>query len=234
VIDVWHLRRVNWLRELPPDAAKRLQESSSVLEVEAGDVVFSPSRQPGHVYLLENGLIRMFRLSASGGEITLGFVREGEVFGELTIFSEEPRESFAQAVQSSHVWRIPRSVFIDVLHSSPSVLFEVSKQVGGRFKRIESRAEDLVFRDVRSRRASILIELARDFGVSQADGSVEIDFPLTQADLGLLVGATRQTVSMSFAELRQEGLVGRGGRRIVVRQPDALGQLAKAVPVAVS
>jgi CRP/FNR family transcriptional regulator, cyclic AMP receptor protein len=98
---------------------------------------------------------------------------------------------------------------------------EVTKQVGTRLKRIESRVENLIFRDVRSRVACILLELAETFG--RADSrSVTIDLPLSQEELATLVGATRQSVNATLRELRQEGFVARDRQRFVLTRPEAL------------
>ncbi len=221
VRDVWYLRRVHWLETLSSEEVERLRRSSSSREYERGEMVFEPTPHPHSVYLLERGLVRIYRLSESGAEATLGFVGPGEVFGELAAFFDEPRESFAQAARESTAWRIPREVFAAVIRSHPRAVLEVTKQVGTRLKRIESRVEDLVFRDVHARLARVLLDLARDFGRAESTG-VRIDLPLTQTDLAMLVGATRQTVNATLRRMTEEGLLGRDHRHFLIARPDAL------------
>ena len=93
--------------------------------------------------------------------------------------------------------------------------------MGNRFKRIESRVENLVFRNLRSRIAHILLELAEDFG-REDDGRIVIDLALSQQDLAALVGATRQSVNLCLRELREAGLVAYRSRRFVVSSQAAL------------
>jgi CRP-like cAMP-binding protein len=224
--DAWHLQGIDWLNELTPEERERLRAGSLRRQYEPGDIVFAPAPNPNSVYLLESGLVRIYRLSESGLETTLGFVRPGEVFGELTVFGDYPRESFATATERSSVWKISRQTFQPLVESRPGIGFSISKQVGQRLKRIESRVESLVFRDVHTRVMLILLELAESFGVAREDGGVELDLSLTQAELATLVGSTRQSVNASLSELAEQGLVRREGRRLILLKPDELSRLA--------
>jgi CRP-like cAMP-binding protein len=224
--DFWHLQDLDWLSELSFEERESLRDKSVQRSYAVGEIVFMPVPNPESVYLLEQGLVRIYRLSGSGLETTLGYVRAGEIFGELAVFGDYPRESFAQAVEPSKVWKIPRGSFQPFVACRPGLAFEVSKQIGERLKRIESRVESLVFRDVRSRVIMILLELAANFGQEREDGGCLLDVQITQAELATLVGSTRQSVNASLGELSQQGLIGREGRRLVIFKPEELRQEA--------
>jgi CRP/FNR family cyclic AMP-dependent transcriptional regulator len=227
--DVWHLQKLDWLHELSTEDREKLQRASAVEDYGPGEMVFSPEPSPQSIYLLEVGLVRIFRLSRAGAETTFGYVAPGEVFGELTGFGDFPRESFAQTVKKSRAWRIPRAAFQALLGREPGLVLAVTRQMGMRLKRIESRVEDLVFRDVRSRVAHILLELAEDFG-RREDGGTVIESPPTQSELATLVGSTRQTVNATLRELETLGLIARGPGRLHLCRPEDLRLLAASVP----
>lgn len=221
-MDYWHIHDCDLLAGLTPDEAREIRSASRCREYAPGETIFAPDPQPASVYLLERGLVRMYRLAESGSELVLGYIVRGEVFGELSAIGDRPRESFAEALHASFVWRIPRDVFQRVVGRRADLVIRVTCQIAERFKQIESRIENLVFRDVRARLASLLLELAGDFGERAADGSVRIELPLTQAELGKLIGATRQTVNQAIGELEAAGLVGRRRGALTLLKPDAL------------
>ncbi|MDJ0851674.1 MAG: Crp/Fnr family transcriptional regulator [Myxococcota bacterium] len=226
LVEVWHLHSVDWIRELADEDVEKLRAASAYRDYRAGETIFAPERDPHSVYLLERGLVRIYRLSSEGSETTFGYVAPGEVFGELAAFGDYPRESFAEAVRASRVWKIRATSFRQVMGARPEMAIEITRQVGARLKRIESRVENLVFRDVRSRLAHILLEVAAD--LSEKDGEalvLQVDF--TQADLATLVGATRQTINACMRELEDEGVVGRQGRRLSLLRPERLRTLAR-------
>lgn len=226
----WHIHDCDLLAGLTPEETRELRAESRCREYAPGETVFAPDPQPASIYLLERGLIRMYRLAESGAELVLGYVVRGEVFGELSVLGERPRESFADAVHPSLVWRIPREVFQRVVGRRADLVIRVTCQIAERFKQIESRVENLVFRDARSRLSSLLLELAEDFGRKEDDGALRIELPLTQAELGKLIGATRQTVNQSFRELEVAGLIGRRDGSVTLLKPEALRE--GALPIA--
>jgi len=226
VRDVWRPRAVDWMKELSAEELGSLQRASSCSDHERGGTVFAPDSHPLEVYHLERGLVRIYRLSDDGGETTFGYVAPGEVFGELPAFGGFPRESFATAVHPSRVWKIPTRLFQKILIERSSVAIEVTRQIGQRMKRIESRVERLVFRDVRARLAGILLELSEDFGARRGE-KIAIDIDLTQTELATLVGSTRQTVNAGLGELEAAGWIERQGRRLVVIDSGELSRIAR-------
>jgi CRP/FNR family transcriptional regulator, cyclic AMP receptor protein len=225
VSDHWHTPKVDWLALLSPSVAETIRRTSTRHTYGPREAVFSPTRNPEYVCLLEAGLVRISRVSPTGDEFTVGYVRPGEVFGEVSVLAGQPRESFAHAWMPSKVLRIPRRVFIRAVRESNPVLYELAKRVGERLLRLQSRAEDLVFHDTRTRLARLLLRLAHEFG-HPADGGLVIGLPLTQEELGKLVGATRQTVSLALGELAAAGLVKRHGRELFLAQTQKLRRLA--------
>lgn len=219
--DVWSLGKLDWLRSLPEPEAEGLRRASRREEFAAGGLVFSPERHPEAVCILERGLVRIFRISPEGAEVAFGYVHPGEVFGELAVFSDRPRESFAQAVRRSVVWTVPREQFASLVKSRPEILYRVAQQIEGRFKQIESRVEDLALRDAPTRLARVLLQLGEEFGEPHGSG-VAIELPLTQSELATLVGTSRQTVNAVLRGLAERGVLAREGRRLRILAPDRL------------
>ena len=112
------------------------------------------------------------------------------------------------AVEPSRVIRVDRRTFRDALSVCPQTVLSVAKQIEDRFKEIESRVEDLVFRSARSRLARVLGRLAREFG-TPVGGGRRIDLRATQAELATLAGTSRPTVSITLGEFEDEGLIAR-------------------------
>jgi CRP/FNR family cyclic AMP-dependent transcriptional regulator len=219
--DFWRQHGFDWMAGLPDGETERLLSRSTSREYARGEIVFEPGSTPQSVYLLEKGLVRIFRLSSQGAEVTLGYVRQGEVFGELELISDRERESFAQAISPSLVWRIPIPELRRLIDSIPRVALRIAEQMEKRFRRVESRVEGLALRDLRSRVCFMLLELAEDFGRPQ-DGEVLIDLPLSQLDLATLVGASRQSVNECLRDLREARRIATHQRRFALLDPVGL------------
>ncbi len=86
---------------------------------------------------------------------------------------------------------------------------------------VESRIQDILFKDVRTRLAHTVARLANKFGEEAPEGQ-RIGLRLTQTDLAQLIGSTRETTSTIFNEFRRDGLLGSDGHYIIVRDLEAL------------
>jgi CRP-like cAMP-binding protein len=219
--DYWHVRHVDWLGSLTPAESELLKRGSTPRSYTPGEGIFAPTPNPSVVHLLEQGLVRIYRRSETGAETTFGYVAPGEIFGELPLLGVPTRESFAEAVIRSIVRRVPRAVFARLLERRPARVFAVTKRIGERMRRIESRVEQLVFRDVKSRVARILLELAEDFGGPEGEG-ILIKVPLTQAELATLVGSVREGVHDALREFEQAGWIRQLGRQLLIVKGDEL------------
>ncbi len=226
MVELWHLRSVDWLKELSDDAVSNLTGGAELADYAPGAVIFMPRPQPDDVFVLVSGLVRIYRTSTRGEEVTFGYIHPGEAFGELAAFADGPRESFAAAVEPSRVMRVKRDDFVKAIGTKSSVVFSIARQIEGRFKQIESKVEDLVFKSVRSRVAHVLLQLTHEFG----DGAPAptIGLRLTHADIAMLIGASRPTVSIALGELEDDGVVGRSQGLFVLTDLQRLQAIAAA------
>ncbi len=220
------LETIGWLAGLGDGEMSTLQSLSTRHTFAAGETVFAPTPDPQSVYLLQRGRIRILRLSPRGDEVTLGYIMEGEVFGELPGFGDHPRESFAIAGEPSLIWKIPLELFRRLVTTRPEIAIEITQQMGERMKRVESRVENLVFGDVRSRLATVLLELVEDFAPREGDGVRELG--LSQRELATLIGSTRQSVNAAMSELRDEGMLRLRSGRAQILDAARLREVARS------
>jgi CRP/FNR family transcriptional regulator, cyclic AMP receptor protein len=80
---------------------------------------------------------------------------------------------------------------------------------------------DIVFLDVDSRIAKRLLDLAESHGQDTAEGRL-IALALSQAEIGQMVGATRESVNQCLRRFQSAGLIKVARQKIVVLKPDAL------------
>ena len=221
MIDLWHLTDIDWLARLSPESAEELRQSAEMQSFPTGSHIFGPDPSPSEVFILESGLIRIYRESPDAVEVTFGYIRPGEIFGESALFGNRPRESKAVAAQLSKVIVLSRDEFLKTMQNTPQMGYSVAMQIEGRFKNIETRVEDLVFRNAQNRLACILLQLAEQFG-RQEGGQTVLPMQLTHKELATLIGTSRPTVSLAINGLENAGLIGKQGRHISINSIDSL------------
>jgi len=206
----------------------RLRQAASILEIEKGGIIYLPGEPSEQVYIVAEGRVKVSRISESGKEFTLSYYDPGELFGEQTLLEGGPRLTMAVALVDSSLWVIPRETFLDLARSSSTFALRLGTIIGRRRHELENRMESLVFRDVPSRLALQLLELAERYGVEK-DGAIEIELKLSQLELANMIGATRETTSTALNELKRAGILETSHRKIVICKPLQLKVLGESL-----
>ncbi len=171
------------------------------------------------LHLLLGGRMKTLRFSEDGRVMILDLLDTGEVFGEMALVAQEGTEpTYAEALEDVEIETFPKFALDGVLRGRSALALGVARLMAARRKRLERRLENQVFQRVPVRLACLLLELADRFGEAVEDGTV-VDIPLSQQDLGNLIGASREIVSLTLSDFRRRGAVSMLGRRIVVHEP---------------
>ncbi len=202
------------------------------LRVGRGELISLQDGRGRGVHVLSDGRMKVLRFSDQGRVILLDLVEPGDVFGELSLLSEDlfaarkARSSYAEALEESTLYSIPCATFERLLHTHPRLALGIARLLGERCDKLERRLEAQVFYKVLTRLVNQLLELAERYGVEHEGGTL-LSIALSQQDLGNLIGASREIVSLSLSDLKKRGLVGSKGRRLVVHEDRLREELAK-------
>jgi len=219
----WCLKHCSLFERLDDQQLRRLESHSRSKTFPANGPIYLPAECAEHVFLVAKGLVKVSYLTAEGKESILTFIEPGELFGELAIFDDQPRDEMVRAMQVSTVLMIPTEEFRHLMRERSDVALGITKLVGLRRQRIERRLKHLLFLSNRDRLVHLLLELATQFGVITDEG-IRLRIRLSHQDLANLIGSTRETVTVLLGKLKAEGSVGGGRRRIVLTQPERLAR----------
>lgn len=222
---LWYLKRCPLFERLTSEQVERVERVSRVRRTPRGGIVFAPGEVSEAVYLVLEGRIKLYHITAEGKQAVLAFIDPSELFGELSVLDGAPREEFAEAIESSQVLGIPVPIFQSLMEDHPDVALGVTKLVGLRRRRVERRLKSLLFRSNRDRLVSLLLELAEKYGRRTPEG-VELGLRLSHQELASVIGSTRETVTVTLGDLQQEGALMIRRRRIILQQ---LERLARSV-----
>ncbi|MBI4083542.1 MAG: Crp/Fnr family transcriptional regulator [Candidatus Lambdaproteobacteria bacterium] len=189
--------------------------------------LFAPGERATHLYLLDEGEVRLSRSTADGRELTLDHLTRGAVFGETEVLLDTPRETLALARTDAQARLLDRGTLDALMAADARVGCWLSRLLSHRQAQLAARLETLLFKSANGRVAQVLVELAQEHGQPTREGTL-IDYPITHQEIGNLIATTRETVSYAFMELRQRGLISTRQRRTIVLDLAGLGAMALA------
>ncbi|WP_447974485.1 Crp/Fnr family transcriptional regulator [Nitrospira sp. Kam-Ns4a] len=223
---LWYLKHIRLFDGLTPEEMQEMERITRMQEVKKRQPLYLPGDPSSNVYLLKQGLVKIASTAPSGKEVTFELLEPGEIFGELEVLQDVPRETVAEAVDDTLICVIRREDFERYLAMHPNVTVKLTKLIGLRLRKIQSRVADLVFRDVPARLAHLLLELSRSEGVPEA-GGMRLRARLTHQEMANLIGCSRETVSTTLGHFRDQGLIRMDGRTITIRNETGLSELMR-------
>ncbi|GIH76504.1 Crp/Fnr family transcriptional regulator [Planobispora longispora] len=183
---------------------------------DSGDVVF----------LLIDAIVKITAMAENGSEILLAVRVSGDVVGDMAVLNEAPRSATVTTCGPSAVCVIKGPVFLDFLRRSPEAGLALNRLISDRLRWANQRRLDFAGYEADIRLARLILALAERHGRRAAQG-LDLGVPLTQAELGALIGAKEATVQKALRELADRKLIRRGRRGVLIVEPWELAKFAE-------
>jgi CRP/FNR family transcriptional regulator len=222
------IRLLSMVDVLEPLSEEELEEFSRRVpdtHVERGGIFYTPGDRSEALFMLKKGRVRLYKVTPDGWEFTLAVVEAGTMFGEMALTAQRLREAYAEAAEPSDICVLKREDLERLVRGNPDVGLRMIRVLSERLRVCETRLEDVGFRNVPGRLASLILQLTEDEGFMTPEGPW-IPTHYTHRHLATMIGASRESVTRAFTKLRREGAVELRRRRIYVKDVAALERAA--------
>ncbi len=189
-------------------------------------IIFSKGDPGDGLYVIAEGLVGIKTISKHGKEIFLNIMERGEVFGEIALLDGKERTAGAVAMESSELLFISRERFIPFVEQRPNLSRRLLEVLCERLRWVSDIVEDAMFRDVRGRLARRLLRFSRVYGENTANG-VRIRLRISQENLGLMLGASRESINKELRVLQSDQILSYGRGFFTLHDLDRLTELAE-------
>lgn len=211
--------------DLDDASLRKLGERATQRTYDKGQLIFHQGDIAGSLFVMREGLVKVFVTSEAGDEMVFVTLRPPDTFGELALLDGLERSASAEAVEPTTVVELDRSTFLELLTSNPHMTEALLQSMGRVLRRLTEQASDLVFLDLHGRVAKLLLNIADRRGVALTTGQ-ELDLQLTQSDLARMVGGSRQSVNQILRSFERRGYLEIDGRKVVVKEAEQLKRRA--------
>ena len=192
----------------------------------AGDIIFTPGDPDDQLYFLLRGTIRLYKVYGDFKEATTALLKDGGVFGKLSLVEGRWQNVFAEAVTNARVAGVRKTTLTEVIRRRPDFALKLFSSFSERLRQSDEVIESLIHREVSTRLATLLLNLSDRFGAEDNGAGVILDLRLTHQDLANMVASTREAVSKAMGEFQREGFVKVENRRITILNKNALAERA--------
>lgn len=183
---------------------KDLSENSRIRSYKKKQNIYMDGDHPSNVYMIKNGTVRTFMVSADGREIATGMYTRGDFFGYKPVLLNKPYADNAEALVVSELHLIPKDEFNVLLAKDPGISHKFIKLLSGDVQEKQDQLLKLAYDSVRKRVADALVSLAEKFGQPGSDNTI---IKVSRDDLAAMVGTANETISRTLADFKDERLI---------------------------
>lgn len=204
MISAEHLQRIAfWARQLDEATVERARRGIVEKSFAKGAYIFHRGDRFDFWAGITAGIVKLSTISSSGKPITLAGIRAGGWFGEGSILKEEARQYDLVALRETRVALMNRTTFYWLFENSTAFNRFLIRQFNERLGQFMALVEYDRMLDAPSRLARNIAWLFNP--VLYPD--IETHLDLSQEELGLLSGISRQQTNEGLKLLEADGLV---------------------------
>lgn len=198
------------------------------LEVIAGFSVLKPLTKDAYLfregdpsegfYVVQRGAVNVHRVSPAGKEQVIRVFRPGESFAEATLATERGNPVDGRAIETSSVILVPKAPFLALLARRPDLALRMLAAMSQHLRVLVGLVEDMTLKDVETRFLNWLVKRCPADG----PGTRDVTLGMTKRTLAAELNTSSETLSRTFAKLRDERLLAVKGRTLRVLDAPAL------------
>lgn len=216
------LARNSWFSSLPAMVRHDLVRAIRVRQFAAGEPVFATGAPLQSWWVCLAGAVRMGASYASGRSLALLVLRPGQWFGDLPLHSPAHHTHDAAALGRCRIGEVDAASMLSLVESHPQFHFYLYGWQSLRLESIFGLLEDHATLPLSVKIAKQLYRLAKSHGVHEANGHMRIALSLSQTDVGLLAGSSRQRANAELGALTRQGVLALRDGCYVITDMDAL------------
>ena len=189
----------------------------------AGELIFSPGEDSGHLYYLHSGRVKLYHLDPGGRCLTLDLIGQGQWFGKIGWKGSGPGVLYAEAMSEACVCSVSRQTLLQALRERPEQALGLLEKLDQRERAMVHHLAEMFYAHVPRRIAQGLLLAGERWGQVSSEGTT---VRITHSELGNLIGAARETTTACLQALVRRGVVETQNRAILIRDADRLRKLA--------
>jgi CRP-like cAMP-binding protein len=160
-----HMEQARDLPHLPPQAATQdvqafLVQAGQEQRLEAGEVLYRAGQEDGALYLLCSGTLRAYRFMEEDRREVLGWIRPGEILGELEFLDGGPRTIWVEAMEAARVFKVDREIFGRLADEDPgrhfSLVNTIARALSERLRMTNELCKREILRGMESSGAHVM------------------------------------------------------------------------------
>jgi CRP/FNR family transcriptional regulator, cyclic AMP receptor protein len=211
------------LRSLKPDELVQLLREAREHKAKKGEHILEQGDDGDFLVILLEGQARVTVYTANGREIVLDYSGPGDVLGEIALIDGGKRSASVIAMGAVRYLTLARPFFERVIAQNHEIALRLMRELANRLRIANQTIEADRAYGAAPRLARFLLRLVNE------DGGPDHVIRLSQTELAMFAGISRENINRQLSLWQQAGLVALDQGRITVNDISWLEDVADAM-----
>ncbi len=227
MVDAMSLRRIPLFHEFSEADLQAIAAAMQQRRFAKHQFIVREGEPGGTFFVITSGSVAVARVAGDGRETILSILKEGDFFGEMSLFDTALRSASIKTLTDVEVGVLLQEDFLNLMDRSPQIGKLLVIELSERLRAANALIAATTSQDIRGRLATLLLNLTQNFGEPVENGT-KITLRLTNQEMANMIGTTRETVNRTLNKLWDERFVDMRTAYIVVTEPEKLKALVTA------
>jgi CRP-like cAMP-binding protein len=203
-------------RDFTPEEMQEVARVTATRMFPKGRILYTPGETGEALFLLREGAVQIYRMSAEGRKLVIAHLLPFSFFGEMSCIGQGMYDTYAEVTEDSMILTMNCADLERMLFSKPRVARRILEAFGRRVLEAERQLEDIAFKGMTARVAALLLREARGDEV----------VGLSHQDIAERLGVYRETATNALNELKSASIIRIGRKLITILDRERLRRAA--------
>ena len=207
---------------LTPDQINKINSNSFVVKHGKGENIFSQEKPISYLMFLSSGLIKVLKEFKDKKSIILKIAGPGNYIGLISVFYGNRYQFSATAIEDSELVYVNFPIMKEIISENGLFALQMIQQFSNEGMDILNKLIYFPQKQVPGRIAEVLWFLS-----SEIYNDIHFTLPLSRQELADLVYSTKESVSRTLTEFKNDRMIDIEDRKISLKSIDLLKILSK-------
>ncbi|HEY5562885.1 MAG TPA: Crp/Fnr family transcriptional regulator [Clostridiaceae bacterium] len=210
-----------FLSSLKMEMLKRFMETIKIKKFPIGTMILEEGAACTNMVFVLSGIIRVYKLSPEGKEITLYRLGKGEtcVLSVSCIMGNAHYPAIAQVEEEAILGIIPAGFYKELFLSEAGCQQFIFNTISTRLQEVMLLIDEVVFKNMDTRLAAFIIQ-------KLDKSNIEEKLDMTHEKIAIELGTAREVVSRLLKDFEKKNIVSLSRGRIIVKNKELLKKIA--------
>lgn len=213
------LRSCQLFTGMPAEELEEIAAFTIPRQLAKGEYLFHEGAPSEGFYVVQRGAVNVHRVSPTGKEQVISVFNVGQSFAEAALASDQGYPANARAIEASTILLVPKTEFLGLLRGRPELALKMLGSMSQHLRVLVGLLDDLTLKDVEARLVNWLLKHCPR---PLSDTPIVLELDRSKRVLAAEIGTVSETLSRTFAKLRDSDLLRVEGKTISIRHPQQL------------